>query len=222
MRAQPDHGYALRLRMPHLQSLVLGPPVGHQQVVDALVVDLQDGNANDGLIGLTPFGRNTEQLAQRPDVHPRVCGLPLHGVRLARARLAVGEDGDVVAVHDGRDQRLDLFEHHHLILLRLERALVAEHLLVAPPLPDGDLLLPNREARGPPVSSGPVCLLTLQQRAHAAVHADIAPQVHQLVMKLLAEGDLLGVQPLHLLHGSGVLRIHEVTHLLQHFLHHHR
>jgi hypothetical protein len=31
--------------MPHLQPLVLGPPVGHQQVVDALVVDLQYGNA---------------------------------------------------------------------------------------------------------------------------------------------------------------------------------
>lgn len=52
----------------------------------------------------------SEDCRDGPSRDPRVLDRPIHGECLAGARLAVGEDADVVAVQDGGDEGVDVGE----------------------------------------------------------------------------------------------------------------
>ena len=118
---EPLHVDAARLRPPQLE---LGAALRLEQVVEPLVVQL--GVRDEDARALV-HRRALEQLAPKPRDDAGLVGRAEHRVRLARARLAVREDGAVVPVeerlHRLRDERV---VHRVLRLLRPERAVERE------------------------------------------------------------------------------------------------
>mmetsp|Transcript_72267 Transcript_72267/g.211770 ORF Transcript_72267/g.211770 Transcript_72267/m.211770 type:complete len:236 (+) Transcript_72267:996-1703(+) len=101
------------------------PGRGREEVPGALVVDLQDGDLH--LPG-GPAGERREDGGDRAGRHALRLAAPGadHRVRLAGARLAVGDDGAVVAADDGLgDRRHGLRVHVLLRRLRAEGVVAA-------------------------------------------------------------------------------------------------
>mmetsp|Transcript_12113 Transcript_12113/g.23018 ORF Transcript_12113/g.23018 Transcript_12113/m.23018 type:complete len:352 (-) Transcript_12113:1371-2426(-) len=215
-RRQARHLDAVHARVLHLQRLRLG--VRGEQVVDVLVVDLQVACADGGPVVLLALLAHSKQLPQCTDVHPWVVVRARHGVCLATSRLPVGKDGHIVTVHHAGDEGLDLRKHRRLVLIRTEHALVGERLFVALVTLDCDFLIADGEPNHRPKL--PVPGLPSKKRAHAAKHANVPAQVHQLVVQLLARHHLRLVERAQLLDAGHVHRRHEPLHLLLHVREH--
>eukprot|EP00964_Phaeocystis_antarctica_P084212 scaffold53006_cov65-Phaeocystis_antarctica.AAC.2 len=85
-------------------------PLGPQQVRDVIIVDLQVGRAQEealacGRLELAALDVR-EDVADRTRDYTRRLGGTFHGIGLARAGLAVGDDRGVEALHDGGDRGL--------------------------------------------------------------------------------------------------------------------
>mmetsp|Transcript_112610 Transcript_112610/g.282067 ORF Transcript_112610/g.282067 Transcript_112610/m.282067 type:complete len:207 (+) Transcript_112610:481-1101(+) len=102
-----------------------GPPrrgTGSQKVAEVVPVQLHKAGAHAGSEALrVQAAEPLEDGLDGPRGHAALVALtPIHGVGLSRARLAVGEDGDAVAIDCRLHQALDLLEHLRLLGRRPE------------------------------------------------------------------------------------------------------
>eukprot|EP00754_Rhynchopus_humris_P031475 Rhum_TRINITY_DN15339_c1_g2::Rhum_TRINITY_DN15339_c1_g2_i13::g.150863::m.150863 len=205
----------LRLRVPdlvlELRGVVAGPGRVRvcrvQHVVNGVVVDLDEGAEQTVLepaLLRLPLAI-VEDLAHGPRnhpaclrVHPRLRAL--HGERLARTRLTVGEDAHLVAVKRRLHKLRDLLEHTALRRVLVEHLVEVEvHLLRVRLLPEHTRVRGHVDHRQPPVvralREGEVLLrrrgacllrpqLLLQRGAHAGEHADVPLQLDERVVQL--------------------------------------
>ena len=128
----------------------------------------------------------------------------LHRVRFARARLPVGEDADVVAIHGRAAQRADGLKHVRLPHVRAKGLLELESLrreLVARVLDDEVVVLALE------LDADTEVLLVREAGPHAAVHADVALQLLHDVEELAPLPRLLLVLLLDPLHPLRNLRL---------------
>ena len=86
----------------------LGQPNGIQQIEDTLVVDLQEGDVNwEGSVLVLGY------LLEDPGEYPgdkswiTLGALPVHGIALAGAGLAIGKNGGMVALQTFLDEMVD-------------------------------------------------------------------------------------------------------------------
>mmetsp|Transcript_99742 Transcript_99742/g.281584 ORF Transcript_99742/g.281584 Transcript_99742/m.281584 type:complete len:543 (-) Transcript_99742:224-1852(-) len=148
-----------------------------QEVTQSLIVHLHEGSG-DGPIPTRAFHvvGGLEDLLQGPGDQSRRIGSigALHGVGLARARLAVRENGNLVAVEGGLDQTLHLLEHVELRALGPEDAVELEGVAVGF-VGEADLVLSVHLQSG---------LYISRRGAQAAKDADSALQFLHLVVHL--------------------------------------
>ena len=91
----------LNPRKSKREVLLLGVLILSEQVSDVLVVNLEVGDPDQELDVVLRLGDGAEDVGERVGDDPLELGhraVALHGERLARARLAVGEDCAVVTL----------------------------------------------------------------------------------------------------------------------------
>mmetsp|Transcript_15755 Transcript_15755/g.61539 ORF Transcript_15755/g.61539 Transcript_15755/m.61539 type:complete len:686 (-) Transcript_15755:107-2164(-) len=206
-------GHRRRLGLRVLDAEVLGVRVTRlgEEVADRLVVDLEV--VCEELVRPTPAAQclcSLEDLVHCARDHaPRLLGGllgALHGVGLARARLAVGEYADVVAVQCALHEGRDLLEHLALRAVRREDVVELEIVrLTVPRVADcararrqrhSDVpLLPRRVRERVAVGAA---LLAGQHRPHPAEDADVALQLENRVVQLAS---------LHLVRSAPLLQV---------------
>mmetsp|Transcript_18305 Transcript_18305/g.51342 ORF Transcript_18305/g.51342 Transcript_18305/m.51342 type:complete len:248 (-) Transcript_18305:2369-3112(-) len=121
---------------------------------------------------------------------------------LPAARLAIGKDAHVEAVHRALYQVLGILKHVCLAaawVKHLVKVVLAVLLLIAPCVGDGELIR-NLEAEGLTF-----ILLKVKDGSYAAVHADLALQILHHVEGTLARHLLLAVQLLQLIQPLGLI-----------------
>lgn len=130
-----------------------------EEVVDLLVVDLDEGAADQELL-VIGLGHDVQDVLKRPGddaVQLRLLQLPDHGVRFTTSRLPIGKNGAVIPLNDTLHQ----FERSLLINEGLRRRLPKHivkgkglNIVLLIGLLDGDLvagLVGHRDGQAAPV-----------------------------------------------------------------------
>ena len=140
---------------------------GREQVLERLVVDFQEGHTQQEL-ALGRVADHRKHVVHRTRDHARLFARAAHRVRLARARLAVGKHGAVVALHRGA--------HHgeHGAVVQALGALVAEHQVVKAEVVRGRAaLVVVRRGRGAGAAPGALRERRVQRRRRNALVASV-------------------------------------------------
>mmetsp|Transcript_47929 Transcript_47929/g.115131 ORF Transcript_47929/g.115131 Transcript_47929/m.115131 type:complete len:490 (+) Transcript_47929:387-1856(+) len=156
-----------------------------EQVADVLVVDLD--HREEALVCEVrlPLADDAEDAPHRPRHEARLLVCAVHREGLARAALAVGEDAHVEAVEDRCHERLRVGEDFLLQRGRPVDLRELEALLVAPL----GCKVAQHHGVGALHADADVALVHLarQRGAHAAVDAQVAHELLQLVVQVFAQ-----------------------------------
>eukprot|EP00048_Salpingoeca_helianthica_P014770 m.223474 g.223474 ORF g.223474 m.223474 type:complete len:491 (-) comp16256_c0_seq1:1326-2798(-) len=173
-----------------------------KEIADVFVVDFNDTDLHlKGPVDLALL-EHGEQLGEGTAVEAGVGVVALHREGLARASLAIGEDAHVEAVGNRHNEIAHSSKHIVLLAVHLEHVVQLELVDLALVLDVQDLIVVAIEVDDN-LGVLPAAVLG-DDGADTTKDTDVALEIDQLVVQLLAQGHFLAV----LVHHFLVLRVH--------------